>query len=57
MRSACVTGAKSVVSARPPTVCVGLSWLRSVGCASSSASSSCTSASYSASLSVLASAP
>ena len=31
MRSACSTGANSVVSARPPTVCVGLSWLCSSG--------------------------
>ena len=31
MRSACSTGAKSVVSPRPPTVSVGLSWLCSSG--------------------------
>ena len=49
MRSACSTGAKSVVSPRPPTVSVGLSWLCSSGYARSSASSSCMSPSYSAS--------
>ena len=41
MRSACVTGLKSVVSARPPTVWVGESWLCNSGKRRSSSSSRC----------------
>ncbi len=47
MRSRWVTGAKRVVSARPPTVWVGLSWLCNSGKSRSSSSSRLIMASYS----------
>jgi hypothetical protein len=49
MRSAWVTGANSVVCARPPTVCVGLSWPCNSGNMRSSSSSRRIIASYSSS--------